>query len=263
MFKQSPKQLLVEQELLGELPAGASLPEDASERLGALRQDNQEILDKYPAERIAKEIQRRLAEEHAPKRSWAMILAPAAAVPLVLAAVLWGGRGPVGGAGTGAVRDDSPIAAIDDDVQLKGQATELRIYRKRDGAAPERLQDGSLVHPGEVIQLAYVAAGQGFGVIVSLDGRGNVELHHPAAADSVPALVRGGEKPLHRGYKLDDAPRFERFFFVTAKGKESLDVAKVVAAAKALGEKADADRGALGLSGPVEVYSLTLRKEAP
>ena len=61
MFKQSPKQLLVEQELLGELPAGANLPEDASERLGALRQDNQEILDKYPAERVAKEIQRRLA----------------------------------------------------------------------------------------------------------------------------------------------------------------------------------------------------------
>jgi hypothetical protein len=267
MSKPNSKQLLIEKELLGELPAEAkaSLPTDREEQLANLRRDNEEILGKYPAARVAKEISRRLAkeEEKEPQRRWAMILLPAAAVPLVLAAVLWGPRGPLGSGQTAPVGDDSTTIGDDSDVQLKGQAAHLRIYRRRDGAAPERLQDGSIVHPGEVIQLAYLPAGRGFGVIVSLDGSGNVELHHPAAADSPPVLARGGEQPLGRGYKLDEAPRFERFFFITAKSRESLQVAQVLQAVRSLSTQPDADRAPLSLHGQVEIHSLTLRKEGP
>ena len=270
MSKPNYKQLLIEKELLGELPAEAkaSLPTDGEEQLANLRADNEEILGKYPAARVAKEISRRLAkekeaEETAPQRRWAMILLPAAAVPLVLAAVLWGPRGPLGSGRTTPVGDDSTMIGDDSDVQLKGQAADLRIYRRRDGAPPERLQDGNIVHPGEVIQLAYLPAGRGFGVIVSLDGSGNVELHHPAAADAPPVLARGGEQPLGSGYKLDAAPHFERFFFITAKRRESLQVAQVVQAVRSLSTQPGADRAPLSLHGQVEIHSLTLRKEGP
>ena len=263
MSTPNSKQLLVEKALLGELPEQAELPADAAQRLDELRLDNQAILDKYPAARVAKEIRRRHSEHKSPERRWAMILLPAAAAPLVLAAVLWGPRGKIDSAGQGTGGDDSTMVGVDTDVQLKGQGPDLRLYRRRDGTAPERLSDGSIVHPKEVLQLAYLAAGRGFGVIVSVDGRGNVELHHPRSPDEPPVLTRGGEQPLLRGYQLDDAPRFERFFLVTAKNPESLVVAQVVQAARLLASQPEADRAPLLVTGPVEIRSVTVRKEAP
>lgn len=261
MTKPNPNPLQIEQALLGELPKGTVLPDGSEAQIEALRQENQQILDRYPAARIAKEVQRRFDLEKAPQRRWSMVLLPAAAVPLVLAAVLWGPIGKVPPSGQGG--DDSTAVGTDTDVQLKGLSPELRIYRKRDGVAPERLVDGSVVHSGEVIQVAYLAAGRSLGVIVSIDGSGNVELHHPASETGAASLMRGTEQPLPKGYKLDAAPRFERFFFVTSKTPGSLDVLQVVAAARSLAAKPDADRSALAVSSALEVSSLTLRKEAP
>ena len=97
-------------------------------------------------------------------------------------------------------------------------------------------------------------------MIVSIDGSGNVELHHPASETGAASLTRGTEQPLPKGYKLDAAPRFERFFFITSKTPGSLDVLQVVAAARSLAAKPDADRSALAVSSALEVSSLTLRK---
>ena len=90
-----------------------------------------------------------------------MVFFFAAAVPLVLAAVLWGRSARCRHRGRGG--DDSTAVGMDTDVQLKELSPELRIYRKRRGVAPERLVDGSVVYPGEVIQVAYLAAGRSLG----------------------------------------------------------------------------------------------------
>ena len=262
MTKPRPNPLQLEQAVLGELPQGESLPAGSDAQIEALRQENQQILDRYPPSRVAKEIHRRLGESRAPQRRWAMILVPAAAVPLVLAAVLWGPRGPLT-TQPGSFSDDSTTIGPDTDVQLKGLVPELRIYRKRSGTLPERLLDGSSVREGEVLQVAYLSAGRSTGVIVSIDGSGNVVLHHPTAATGASALQRGGEQPLPSGYKLDSAPRFERFFFVTAKTAETINVTQIVSAARTLATQPDAERAPLSLPASLEASSVLLRKEAP
>ena len=56
----------------------------------------------------------------------------------------------------------------------------LAIYRQ--GDAPLRpLPSHSAVRPGEVVQVAYVSAGRRFGVVASVDARGQVTLHLPEA----------------------------------------------------------------------------------
>jgi hypothetical protein len=56
-------------------------------------------------------------------------------------------------------------------------------------------------------------------LIASIDGAGVVTLHYPANADA-PALATAlAQKPtsLPQAYVLDDAPQFERFFFITSE----------------------------------------------
>ena len=61
---------------------------------------------------------------------------------------------------------------------------------------------------------------------------------------------------LPNAYALDDAPRFERFFFITSD--EPIDVAQSLAAMRALGD--DGAAGTLELPSNVRQWSLRLRK---
>jgi hypothetical protein len=80
----------------------------------------------------------------------------------------------------------------------------------------EPLARGDKVTQGDVVQLAYNAMGATHGVIFSIDGRGTVTLHFPSERTGSTALKAKGANALDFSYELDDAPRFERFFFVTS-----------------------------------------------
>jgi len=114
----------------------------------------------------------------------------------------------------------------------RGLVPHLEIDRSR-AQSVVRLDSGAQVDRGDVVQVSYVAAGNHFGVVVSLDGRGGVTLHHPGAVHEVPRVHARGETPLPNAFELDDAPGFERFFFVTG-ARVSLDPASVLEAAHAL-----------------------------
>ncbi|MGH1342112.1 MAG: hypothetical protein ACRBN8_11200 [Nannocystales bacterium] len=114
----------------------------------------------------------------------------------------------------------------------RGLVPHLEIDR-RAGDSVNRLQVGAQVRSGDVVQVSYIAAGNRFGVVVSVDGRGAVTLHHPRAAHEVPRIKARGETPLPHAFELDDAPGFERFFFVTG-ARVSLDPSSVLEAAHAL-----------------------------
>jgi hypothetical protein len=90
----------------------------------------------------------------------------------------------------------------------------LSIYR-RTAAGSERLADGDLVHAGDLLRVGYVSGGRPFGLILSIDGRGAVTMHLPPAGDRAVALQPGSNILLDAAYELDDAPRIERFYFVT------------------------------------------------
>ena len=100
------------------------------------------------------------------------------------------------------------------------------------------------------------------GVIVSIDGNGAVTLHAPRDAATSSVLEPEGATLLPDAYELDDAPHFERFFFVTAA--ERIPVRTVLDAARTLaGQGRRAERAPLPLPSAWQQSSFLLQKEAP
>ena len=132
----------------------------------------------------------------------------------------------------------------------------LLAYRQA-GEQAEKLDPDAVVHAGDVIQLRYNAGGARYGVIASIDGSGGVTLHFPASAGA-PTDVASGTRTLPDAFALDDAPRFERFFFVTAN--EPLDVAGTLDALRVLARRGDAADAVLDVPAAVHQTSFRLRK---
>jgi hypothetical protein len=157
-----------------------------------------------------------------------------------------------------ALRLAAPDLLVSDDgLRMKGDAR-LTVHRQGAGLDAEPLADGARARPGDVVQLAYVAAGRRYGVVISVDGRGLVTQHLPEdGADAVP-LEGGGAVALPHAYALDDAPAFERFFLVTSDAPFRAEPA--LAAARALAAKGHARSGALELPRGFEAASFLLQK---
>lgn len=164
-------------------------------------------------ERELQQIRARVGQMPRPqaKRRW-MYLSATACACAALFVVLRPGPDPL--------TQDRIAEAVTSDpsIRLKGLAPYLTLHRKVD-QGQEQLSSGSRAGPGDLIQLSYVAAGANFGVVISIDGRGHTTLHFPKEIGESTQLDSNGAVPLERAYELDDAPHFERFFFVTARGK--------------------------------------------
>lgn len=229
---------LLEQLILGELPPekeadvlrDLEVEPGGMDRLARLRASNQEILGTYLPERAAAEINRRLAltrseprSQPARSRTWVLAPALAAAAVILFLVILPLKRGPQPGI---------PGSGLDlQSTRVKGNPG-LMIYRKVQRGV-EELQSGAQTRPGDVLQVGYQAAGATHGVIISVDGRGTVTLHFPASPADPTALAEAGAQSLPRAYELDDAPDFERFFFVTSN--HPIGVETVLAAGRTLG----------------------------
>ena len=96
-------------------------------------------------------------------------------------------------------------------------------------------------------------------MIVSVDGRGVVTEHLPQNESEAAALRAGGPVILASSYRLDDAPRFEVFYFVTAD--EPFAMARVVAAARLAAGTASAPPAALPLAREFRQAQILLRKD--
>ena len=213
-------------------------------RLESLDRSDMEIRRDYQPELFIQRMQERLAAK--PVRglvpSWA-IPALLVAATLILVVVL-PRMGPSEGEGD----------------RIKGLLPGLAVYRKTNTGS-ETLADGAIAHNGDVIRLGYRAAGKPYGVILSIDGRGAVTLHLPRTGEHA-ASLRGGEPSvlLDQAYELDDAPGWERFYFVT--GQTSFAVQPVIDAAR----RAVSNPGpppALELPRGLEQSIFLLQKEEP
>jgi hypothetical protein len=243
----------LESYVLGELP-----PDDAGEveraaavdprvraALDAIDSSNRAILARYPAEDFKSGLLSRLEDEEggapgregrrsSPERSsfpWKRFLAIAsAASALAIAAVLIvpGIKGPSNVLPPGQGLDGTVVKG-DPGIDLR--TTQLLVYRK-DGELAETMKDGNEARAGALLQLAYVAAEEPYGVILSIDGRGGVTRHFPAEEGGSTLLTLNKRSLLPNAIELDDAPGFERFFLVTSK--TPIDVAAVLAKAGGL-----------------------------
>ncbi len=182
------------------------------ERLEALKRSNQDILDAHKPGEQAAAIARRLhvqrtkdAHQRRRKTIW-WVGAPAlAAVAAILLVFMLPDTAVQVTPETGHV--------IGDGVRTKG-SPELHIF-KATGEGQLRIKEGQAVSAGDSLQLRYMAAGAVYGTVFSIDGSGALTLHFPNSRDDDNRL-ESGLVPLGFAYELDDAPRFERFYFVTS-----------------------------------------------
>ena len=143
-------------------------------------------------------------------------------------------------------------------IGIKGDAR-LTLHRKS-GASVGTLGPNSEARPGEVLQIGYTGVANPYAVILSIDGRGAVTLHHPQSATGSTALTGKGVLPF--AYELDDAPGFERFVLITSKSPLAVD--QVLSAARAIASDPSRARTArLPLAPDFTQSSLVLRKVTP
>lgn len=238
MSKNNIPEIILERYVLKELPEEKMKEVEeyliknpyAKRRVEEIELANAEILRNYPAEEIAVEINRRLAvsekrqkniKADKVKRLYLPSFAIAAAAVILI--VIF----PL-------VRPVDDLLKNNNGVEItraKGENAGLLVYRKR-GSRVELLKSGAEARKGDLLQIAYFSIEDGYGTVLSIDGRGTVTLHFPGDADSSTALKKGKKSLLPNAYELDDAPEFERFFFIT--GKSELDVRRLLSAAKAL-----------------------------
>ena len=91
----------------------------------------------------------------------------------------------------------------------------LFIYKKTETEV-ELLKNESFAKENDSLQLSYISGNKKFGCIVSIDGNSIITLHFPGKHGKSPKLKEKGEELLDYSYKLDDAPLFEQFFFITS-----------------------------------------------
>ena len=226
---------------------------DGEARLAALEADNAKTLQALPPADVAREVERRFASQAridtalaaARRRTTFAIFMPLAAATAALA--LYVRPDP---AVEPAVQVETP-----DEIRFKGDPA-LYVYRSGRGE-PEQLHDGDTAKAGDTLQLKYVAGGRGFGVVLSIDGRGSVTLHHPAQVGGSTAL-KEGTVAIDRAYRLDDAPAFERFFFVASP--RPLDVREVLARAERAAHAPDPESATLFDPAEANEASVLLRK---
>jgi hypothetical protein len=198
---------------------------------------------------------------HPPEIAVAQIEARVKAVRKSRARTAWIG-------GLGAIASVAAIALVvthghsetprPDDVEItraKGTAR-LNVFR-RAGDHAERLDPDARARAGDVLQLRYDAGGRRYGVIASVDGAGVVTLHYPESAAGDTALAARATA-LPQAYALDDAPGFERFFFITAN--VPIDVDDTLATLRAFAKHTDAADADLPLPAAFQQWSLRILK---
>jgi hypothetical protein len=226
--------LALEQYRLNELPPAESgrvrsvLDTDASVRgrLAMLAQSDEAIAREYPPEWLASQIRARAERgtavlPHRPVADWAWPLALATAVLGLLFTLPGSVIGP----------NLSTTVSPTEDSRPKGTGPVLAVYRRTDSGS-ETMADGAIARAGDLLRLGYPTVTQAYGVILSVDGRGTVTRHLPANGARAALLGRDRLNLLDAAYELDDAPAWERFYFVTADTE--FDVEPIVTAVRQL-----------------------------
>lgn len=231
--------LILEQINLGELDSNqyteSNTENNLFQKLGEIQKSNEEILSQYPTEKIKALIEEKLSNKTCSKSTEekipvnpvfrkhlniqkiagiAAILCFALMLPIFL---------------TQKPANSSQITLEQSIIQnaterAKGDSS-FFIYKKTDDSAV-RLKNKSTVAEGDIIQITYVASGAKYGSIISIDGNGYLTQHYPYFGANASVLKTNGEIPLEDSYKLDDAPAFERFLFITSENQ--FDIAALI-----------------------------------
>lgn len=244
---------LVERVALDEVPpasrARVAADSELAARVAALRDDSAAELAKYPAGPAVAQIEARVAAARATRRrrryaALAGVIGTACVLVVAMRVIARDASNP-----------ETPPVVDAGGERVKG-APRVVVYRHA-GDHPELLREDMLVKAGDQLQLRYKPERAKHGVIASIDGAGEVTLHFPATEQGSTALAKDATSLPH-SYALDDAPRFERFFFVTCD--EPIDVIRTLNTLRTFAQRADSATATLELPDELDQWSLRLRK---
>ena len=99
------------------------------------------------------------------------------------------------------------------------------------GDSAVQMQNLDAASEGDEIQLRYSVPEKCYGLLFSMDGNGVITMHMGDNNRAI-ALEPGKMTTLPFAYKLDNAPKFEKFFLLTSKADFAVDVDNIDAVLK-------------------------------
>ena len=113
------------------------------------------------------------------------------------------------------------MADVDDGTRIKGMQASLEVWKKTGDSAVQMVNLGD-AHEGDEIQLRYRVPQKCFGMLFSMDGNGTITMHMGEGNKAI-ELEPGKMTTLPFAYKLDNAPKFEKFFLLTSQNSFEID----------------------------------------
>jgi len=201
---------------------------EVDEELSKLENSNKEILTSYPVEKMKVAIEAKINSKKNKKiipfkqKIISYILIAAA---VLLLAVLLPYQNIKNKHST--FNKDNLTLAENSSIRVKGSDSPKLFLYKYESEGAVRLENNSHVNCGDVIQISYVAGKAKNGMIFSIDGSGVLTQHFPEQKSVSGKLEKGKETALDFSYKLDDAPKFEKFYFITGDSEFTIDDLKI------------------------------------
>lgn len=113
------------------------------------------------------------------------------------------------------------MADTDNGTRIKGMQASLEVWKKTGDSAVQMVNLGD-AHEGDEIQLRYCVPQKCFGMLFSMDGNGTITMHMGEGNKAI-ELEPGKMTTLPFAYKLDNAPKFEKFFLLTSQNSFEID----------------------------------------
>ncbi len=245
----------LEKYLTGDLPAEEmreirdmeATDEIFAGRVKMMREDNAAILKKLPFEKLSEKMDAMSARAGASRNGAGNVVnfrlvkfaAAAALVLAVVSVALFSQRELTAPAveGNGAqVMDVAMVTEVENsmgDTRIKGLDARMEVWKKI-GDSAVQMSNLDEAREGDEIQLRYSVPEKCFGLLFSMDGNGTLTMHM-AEGNKAIALEPGKMTTLPFAYKLDNAPKFEKFFFLTSRDAFELNASDVDAVLKRSG----------------------------
>ena len=238
----------LERYLTGDLPAEEmreirdmeATDEVFAGRVKLLREDNAAILKKLPFEKLSEKISampgRSNGAGNTVRVNFTLVkfAAAAALVRAVVTVALFSQRDiTVPAQSANGAMDVAMVTDVENsmgDTRIKGLDARMEVWKKI-GDSAVQMSNLDEAREGDEIQLRYSVPEKCFGLLFSMDGNGTLTMHM-AEGNKAIALEPGKMTTLPFAYKLDNAPKFEKFFFLTSRDNFELDVADVDAILK-------------------------------
>ena len=113
------------------------------------------------------------------------------------------------------------MADMDNGTRIKGMQASLEVWKKTGDSAVQMVNLGN-ASEGDEIQLRYRVPQKCYGMLFSMDGNGTITMHMGEGNKAI-ELEPGKMTTLPFAYKLDNAPKFEKFFLLTSQKAFEID----------------------------------------